>query len=76
MILSAFGTSGALEILLNITPMEEFLFVEAVEGHTESLLVGSGMSTQLVPLGKRKAMLMLAMREEASYLCFKCQLTE
>ena len=46
------------------------------EGHTESLLVGSNMSTELVSLGKRKAMLMLAMRLEDSYLCFKCQLSE
>ena len=35
--------------------------------HTESLLVGCGMSTQLVPLGKRKAMLMFAMKQEDSY---------
>ena len=49
---------------------------EAVKGHTESLLVGSGRSTELVPLGKRKAMLMFAIRLEDSYLCCKCQLTE
>ena len=29
----------------------------------------AGMSTKLVPLGKRKAMLMFAMRQEDSYLC-------
>ena len=46
------------------------------EGHTESLLVGSGRSTELVPLEKRKAMLMFAMKQEDSYLCCKCQLTE
>ena len=44
--------------------------------HTESLLVGSGMSTELVPLGKRKATLMFAMSQEDSYLCCKYQLTE
>ena len=78
MISSAFpGTpTGALEILLSITPIEEFLLAEAVRGHTESLLVGSGTSTQLVPFGKRKAMLMFAMKQEDSYRCCKCQLTE
>ena len=58
MILSAFpGTStGAPEILLNITPiLRNFYWLRQCEGHTESLLVGSGMSTQLVPLGKQKA---------------------
>ena len=58
MILSAFpGTStGAPEILLNITPiLRNFYWLRQCEVHTESLLVGSGMSTQLVPLGKQKA---------------------
>ena len=78
MISSAFpGTpTGALEILLNITPIEEFLWLRQCEGNIELLLMGSGMSTQLVPLGKRKAMLIFAMRLENSYLCCKCQLTE
>ena len=79
MILSAFpGTStGAPEILLNITPiLRNFYWLRQCEGHTESLLVGSGMSTQLVPLGKQKAMLMFAMRQGNSYLYCKCQLTE
>ena len=62
--------------LLNITPIEEFLLAEAVRDHTESLLVESGMSTKLVPLEKRNAMVMFAMRLENSYLCCKCQLTE
>ena len=55
MISSAFpGTpTGALEILLNITPIEEFLLAEAVRGsYRITKLVGSGMSTQLVRLGK------------------------
>ena len=68
--------TGALETLLNITLIEGILLAEVVRGHTESLLVGSGMSTQLVPLGNRKPMLMFAMRLEDSYLCCKCQLTE
>ena len=79
MILSAFpGTStGAPEILLNITPiLRNFYWLRQCEGHTESLLVGSGMSTQLVPLGKQKAMLMFAMTQGNSYLYCKCQLTE
>ena len=37
--------TGALEILLNITPIEGILLAEVVRGHAESLLVGSGMST-------------------------------
>ena len=48
MILSAFpGTfTGAPELLLNITPiLRNFLLAEAsARGHTELLLVGSGMS--------------------------------
>ena len=46
------------------------------DGCTESPLVGSGMSTVLVPLGEQKAMLMSALRLKESYLCSKCQLTE
>ena len=79
MISSAFpGTStGAPEILLNITPiLRNFYWLRQCEGHTESLLVGSGTSTQLVPLGKQKAMLMFAMRQGNSYLYCKCQLTK
>ena len=79
MISSAFpGTStGAPEILLNITPiLRNFYWLRQCEGHTESLLVGSGTSTQLVPLGKQKPMLMFAMRQGNSYLYCKCQLTE
>ena len=49
-------SSGAPELLLNITPiLRNFYWLRQCEGHTESLLVGSGMSTQLVPLGKQKA---------------------
>ena len=69
--------TGALEILLNITPLEEFFLAEAVRGSykiTVSRLWH--MSTELVSLGKRKAMLMFAIRQEDSYLCCKCQLTE
>ena len=78
MISSAFpGTpTGALEILLNINPIEEFLLAEAVRGSYRISVRGSGMSTQLIPLGKQKAMLMFAMRLKDFYLCCKCQLTE
>ena len=31
--------TGALEILLNITPIEEFYWMRQCKGHTESLLV-------------------------------------
>ena len=68
MILSAFpGTpTGALKILLNITPIEEFLLAEAGRGSYRITVSGSGMSTELVPLGKQKAMLMFAMKQEGS----------
>ena len=55
---SAFpGTStGAPEILLNITPiLRNFYWLRQCEGHTESLLVGSGMSTQIGSFGKTKS---------------------
>ena len=68
--------TGALEMWLNITPIEEFLLAEQCEGHAESLLVGSGMSTQLFFFGKRKDILMFAMRQENSYRCCKSQLIE
>ena len=38
------------------------------EDYTESLLVSSGMSTELVPSGKQKVMLMFAISQEDSYL--------
>ena len=78
MISSAFpGTpTGALKILLNITPIEEFLLARQCEGHAESLLVGSGMSSELNPMGKQQATLMFALRQEDSYRCCKCKLTE
>ena len=57
-------------------PLRNSYWLRYCKGHTESLLVGSGLSTELVPLGKRKAMLIFAMRQEDSYLCCKCQLTE
>ena len=67
MILSASFPIGALETLLNITPIEEFLLAEAVRGsYRITVIVGSGMSAELVPMGKRKAMMMFAMRQEDS----------
>ena len=76
MISSAFpGTStGDPEILLKHNSHLEGIsyWLRQCEGHTESLLVGSGMSTQLVPLGKQKAMLKFAMRQGNSYLYCKC----
>ena len=66
------------KILLNITPiLRNFYWLRQCEGHTESLLVGSGTSTQLVSFGKnKKAILMFAMRQGNSYLYCKCQLTK
>ena len=52
----------ALDILLNITLLRKSHWLRQCEGDTESLLVGYGISTQLIPLGKRKATLMFAMR--------------
>ena len=70
---SAFpGTpTGALEILLNITPIEEFLLAKAVRGSYRITVGGLWHLTELVSLGKRKAMLMFAMRLEDSY--FNCK---
>ena len=66
MISSAFpGTpTGALEILLNITPVEEFLFGEAVRGSYRIAVSGLWHVNRVGSLGKRKAMLMFAMRHE------------
>ena len=58
--------NGALEILLTMTPTEEFLLAEAVRRTYRITVSGSGKSTRLVRLGKRKAMLMFAMRLEDS----------
>ena len=78
MISSAFpGTlTGALEILLNITPIEEILLAEAVRGSYRITVSGLWHINRVVPSGKRKTMLMFAMRLEDSYLRSKCQLTE
>ena len=46
--------------------MRNSYWLRQCEGHAESLLLGSGMSTELVSLGKRNAMLMFAMRQEDS----------
>ena len=51
---------------VNMTPMEEFLLAGAVRWTYRITVSGSGMSTALVPLGKRKTMLMFAMRLEDS----------
>ena len=48
--------------------MRNSYWLRQCEGHTESLLVGSGMSTELAPLGKQKAMVMFAMGLEDSFL--------
>ena len=51
------GTStGASEILLNITIiLRNFYWLRQCEGHTESLLVGSGTSTPIGSFGKTKS---------------------
>ena len=59
-----------------LLPLRISYWLRQSEGHTGSLLVDSGMPTELVPFEKRNAMVMFAMRLENSYLCCKCQLTE
>ena len=56
MILSEFpGTPiGALEILLSITPVEEFLLAAAVRGSYRITVNGLWHVNESVPLGKRK----------------------
>ena len=78
MISSAFpGTrTGALEILLNITPIEELLLAEAMRGSYRITVIGLWHVNPVGSWGKRKAMLMFAMRLEDFYVCCKCQLTE
>ena len=78
MISSAFpGTpTGDLEILLNIPFIEEFLLVEAARGPYKIAVRGLWHVNQVGSFGKTKAMLMLAMRLQDSYLCSKCWLTE
>ena len=68
MISSAFaGTpTAALEILLNITPSEEFSLAEAVRGSYRITVSGLWHVNPVGPLGKRKAMLMFAMRQGSS----------
>ena len=75
---SAFpGTpTGALEIFLNITLVEEFLLAEVVRGSYRITVSGLWHVNRVGSFGKSKSMLMFAMRQEDSYLCCKCQLTE
>ena len=69
--------TGALEILLNITPIEEILLTEAVRGSYKITVSGLWHVNQVGSFGKTKNhMLMFAMRLEDSYLYCKCQLTE
>ena len=75
---SAFpGTpTGALEILLNITPIEEILLAAVVRGSYRITVSGLWHINRVGSFGKTKNMLMFAMRLKDSYLCYKCQLTE
>ena len=77
MILSAFsGTpTGAMEILLNITPIEKFLLAEAVRGSYRITVSELWYVNPIGSFGKQKAMLMFAMRQGNSYLCCTYQLT-
>ena len=53
---------GALEILLKITPIEEFLLAEAVRGLYRITITGLWHVNPVGSFGKMKAMLMIAMR--------------
>ena len=75
MILSAFpGTpTGALEILLNLTPIEEFLLAEAVRGSYRITVSGLWHVNRVGSFGKTKSHDDVC--NEARRFC-KCQLTE
>ena len=77
MISSAFlGTpTGALKILLNITPIEEFLLAEAERGSYRITVGGLWHVNRDGSFGKTKChgpMVILAMRLENSCFCCKC----
>ena len=78
MILSAFpGTpTGALEILLNITPIVEFLLAEAVRGSYRITVSGLWHVNPIGSFGKTKSHVDVCNEQEDSYRCCKCQLTE
>ena len=78
MILSAFpGTpNGALEILLNITSIEEFLLVEAVRGSCKITLGGLWHVNRGGSFGKTKSHVDVCNQAKDSHLYCKCLLTE
>ena len=68
--------TGVLEILLNITPIEEFFLAETVRGSYRITVSELWHVNRVGFFGKRKIMLIFAMRQEDCYFCCKCQLTE
>ena len=78
MISSAFpGTpTGALEILLNITPIEEFLLAEAVRGSYRISVSGYWHAKPVGSFGKTKSHVDICNEARRFLLCCKCQLTE
>ena len=68
MISSAFPgiPSGALETLLNITPIEKFLLAEAVRGSYKITVSGLWDVNRVGSFEKTKSHVMFAMRQEDS----------
>ena len=78
MISSAFpGTpTGALEILLNITPIEEFVLAEAVRGSYRISVSGPLHAKPVGSFGKTKSHVDICNEARRFRRTCKCQLTE
>ena len=68
--------TGALEILLNITPIEEFLLAEAVRGSFRFPVSGLRHVNRVGCFGKTKSHVDVCNDGRRFYLCCKRQLTE
>ena len=75
---SAFpGTAtGALEMLVNTTPLVEFLLAEAVRWSYRIAVSGLWQVNPFGSFGKTKSHVDFGNEAEDSYLCCKCLLTE
>ena len=56
--------TGAMKILLNITPIEEFLLAKAVRESNRIIVIGLWYVNPVGSFGKTRAMLMFAMRKK------------
>ena len=68
--------TGALEILLNITPIKELLLAEAVRGSYRIAVSGLWHVNPVGSFGKTKSHVDVCNRPEDFYRCCKCQLAE